>query len=245
MELNSKGPIRPEWMYEVRSIGQSFICRTWNSERTEFAEAFDWLCDAVPDAQSSQELDEMHSMLKLLAIEAARTFHSTYHSRFGGNRCRDFAVERTLDAWSAATLDPRGRLASWTMAFLSAFNGTHPPPPCERAAEILRRRFQSPPDLDRLAAEVGSSKSALIRAFKRCYGMPPGEYLTRVRLLWFTDAARGSSSSCGELAMDAGYSSYHNLSDALWSHTDLTPGQVRGLSEAEFLDVRAKLAVFA
>jgi AraC-like DNA-binding protein len=227
----------------LRSVGQSFICRTWNSERLEFAETLGWLREAVPDTESGQEVDEMHNLLKLWAIEAALTFHSTYHGRFGGKRCRDFAVERTLGAWNAATLDPRERLASWTRAFLSAFNGTHPQCPSERAAEILRRRFQSPPDLDMLAAEVGSSKSVLTRSFSKCYGITPGEYRTRVRLWWFTDAARESKRSCAELAAGAGYSSYHNLSDALRSHTHVTPGQLRSLSDARLLDVRAKLAI--
>jgi AraC-like DNA-binding protein len=185
----------------------------------------------------------MNSLLKLWAIEAARTFHATYHRRFGGKRCREFSVDLTLDAWNATTLDPCGRLASWTTAFLSGFNGAHPPCPCERTAEILRRRFQAPPDLDALAAEVGSSKSALTRAFKKYYGMTPGEYLTRVRLLWFTDAARGSNRSCTELAADAGWSSYHNFSDPLWSFTGLTPGQVRSLTDGQLVALRAKLAV--
>jgi hypothetical protein len=125
-------------MFELRSVGQSFIGRTWDAERLEFAEALGWLREAVPDAQSSQELDEMNSLLKLWAIEAARTFHATYHRRFGGKRCKEFSVDLTLGAWNGATLDPCGRLASWTTAFLSAFNGTHPPCPCERAAAILR-----------------------------------------------------------------------------------------------------------
>ncbi|MGB2712862.1 MAG: AraC family transcriptional regulator [Vicinamibacterales bacterium] len=243
MELNSKGPIRPEWMYELRSIGQSFICRTWAAERLEFAEALGWLSEGLPEAESSQELDEMNSLLKLWAIEAARTFHARYHRRFGEKRCRESSVDLTLDAWTTATLDPHGRLASWATAFLSTFNRTHPPCPCERAAAILRSRFRTPPSVDVLAAAVGCSKSVLTRSFRQCYGMTPGEYVARLRLLWFTDAAPGSTRSCAELAADAGYSSYHNLSDALWSHTGLTPGQVRSLSDAQLLDVRAKLAL--
>jgi AraC-like DNA-binding protein len=230
-------------MYELRSIGQSFICRMWSSERLEFAEALGWLRETVPDAESSQELDEMDTLLKLWAITAGRTFHSQYHGRFGGRACTNFSIDLTLGAWSAAVPDPRERLASWTRASLSAFNGTHPPCPCERAAEILRRRFQAPPDLDTLAAEVGSSKSALSRSFSKCYGMTPGEYLTRVRLLWFTDAVRASHRSCAELAARAGYSSYHNLSDALRALTGLAPGQVRSLTHEQLICVRAKLAI--
>ena len=244
MELNAEGPIRPEWMYDLRSVGQSLICRTWNSERVEFAEALDWLRDAVPQGESSQELDAMNSLLKLWAIHAGRTFHWQYDRRFAGTACKGFSVDLTLDAWNVGATDPRDRLASWTRAFLAAFNRTHPPCPCERAAEILRRRFQSPLHLETLAAEIGCSKSVLTRSFSKCYGMTPGEYLTRVRLLWFTDAARASSQSCAELAAYAGYSSYHNLSDALRSHTDVTPGQLKSLSDAQLLDVRAKLAVF-
>jgi transcriptional regulator GlxA family with amidase domain len=73
--------------------------------------------------------------------------------------------------------------------------------------------------------------------------MTPGEYLTRVRLLRFTDAARASNRSCAELAAEAGYSSYHNLSDALSRGTGLTPGQVRSLTDEQLADVRAKLAI--
>jgi AraC-like DNA-binding protein len=224
-------------------VRQSFVGRTWDAERLEFAEALCWLRKAVPEAESSQERDEMNSLLKLWAIEAARTFHATYHRRFGGKRCKEFSVDLTLGAWNGATLDPCGRLASWTTAFLSAFNGTHPPCPCERAAAILRARFRTPPSVDALAAEVRCSKSVLTRRFPKCYRMTLGDYLTRARMLWFTDAAPGSDRSCAELAADAGYSSYHNFSDALWRHTGLTPGQVRSLSEAQLPDVRATLAI--
>lgn len=244
MELNAKEPIRAEWMYEVRSVGQSFMCRTSDAERLEFAEALAWLREAVPDAASSQELDEMNTLLKLWAITAGRTFHAEYHGRFRVRRCTDFSVDLTLGAWNAGQMDPRDRLASWTREFLSAFNSVHPPCPCERAAEVLRRRFRSPLHLETLAAEIGCSKSVLTRSFRTCYGMTPGEYLTRVRLLRFFDAARASNRSCAELAADAGYSSYHNLSDSLWSLTRVTPARVRSLSDEQLVDLRAKLDIY-
>jgi transcriptional regulator GlxA family with amidase domain len=65
----------------------------------------------------------------------------------------------------------------------------------------------------------------------------------QVRLFWFTDTARESKRSCAELAAEAGYSSYHNLSDALWRHTGLTPGQVRSSSNAQLLDLRVALGI--
>ncbi|MFC6067389.1 AraC family transcriptional regulator [Streptomyces ochraceiscleroticus] len=51
-----------------------------------------------------------------------------------------------------------------------------------RAREILEERLTDPPSLDQLAAQLGTSPFALLRAFKRAYGMPPHAWLTDARV---------------------------------------------------------------
>jgi AraC-like DNA-binding protein len=148
-------------------------------------------------------------------------------------------IEAGLEGWISNSPDPRKAFESWTRAFLWAFDATHPIHPSERAATILRTRFRNPPDLDGLAREVGASKSALTRSFREQYGMSCGEYLTRFRLAWFTTALRGPGSRASQLAEEAGYSRYHNLCDALRRRTGLTPHEIRGLTDDEFLNLQS------
>ena len=51
-----------------------------------------------------------------------------------------------------------------------------------RARELLEARISTPPSLDELAAEVGTSPFALLRAFRRAYGLPPHARLTGERV---------------------------------------------------------------
>ncbi|MFF1833120.1 AraC family ligand binding domain-containing protein [Streptomyces sp. NPDC058231] len=52
----------------------------------------------------------------------------------------------------------------------------------ERARAVLESRMARPPTLNELAAELGASPFALLRAFKKQYGMPPHTWLTDARV---------------------------------------------------------------
>ncbi|WP_405776513.1 AraC family transcriptional regulator [Streptomyces sp. NBC_00859] len=51
-----------------------------------------------------------------------------------------------------------------------------------RARAVLEERMVRPPSLDRLAAGLGTSPFALLRAFREAYGMPPHTWLTDARV---------------------------------------------------------------
>ncbi|WP_371535043.1 AraC family transcriptional regulator [Streptomyces sp. NBC_00466] len=51
-----------------------------------------------------------------------------------------------------------------------------------RARAVLEERMARPPSLDRLAADLGTSPFALLRAFRAAYGMPPHTWLTDARV---------------------------------------------------------------
>ncbi|MET9885841.1 AraC family transcriptional regulator [Streptomyces sp. NPDC006430] len=51
-----------------------------------------------------------------------------------------------------------------------------------RARSVLEERLADPPSLEQLAAELGTSPFALLRAFREHYGMPPHTWLTDARV---------------------------------------------------------------
>ena len=241
--------IRPEWMFELRSVCQSFACLTMEAERPEFEDAVQWLPGAIPEPDSLQEADELKMLLRICAVNAATTFHRNYHRREAQHgspssrrslrrQCQSGPIEAAMAAWKPNVQDQRTAFEAWAKAFLYAFDATHPLDVVARTAAILRAEFRNPPDLDTLAHRVGSSRSNLTRTFHQRYGISCGEYVTRVRLAWFASALRESESSACHLAEEAGYSRYHNLCAALRSRTGLTAHQIRELSSEEFFQLQ-------
>ncbi|GAA2330890.1 AraC family transcriptional regulator [Streptomyces kunmingensis] len=51
-----------------------------------------------------------------------------------------------------------------------------------RAREVLEEGMTDPPSLETLAADLGTSSFALLRAFRDAYGMPPHAWLTNARV---------------------------------------------------------------
>ncbi|MFD5876954.1 AraC family transcriptional regulator [Streptomyces sp. NPDC060322] len=51
-----------------------------------------------------------------------------------------------------------------------------------RARGVLEERMERPPTLEALATELGASPFALLRAFRKQYGMPPHTWLTDARV---------------------------------------------------------------
>ena len=50
------------------------------------------------------------------------------------------------------------------------------------ARAVLEERMAAPPTLEALAAELGTSPFALLKAFRKQYGMPPHTWLTDARV---------------------------------------------------------------
>jgi AraC-like DNA-binding protein len=230
-------------MFQLRSVCQSFACLMMDAERMEFEQALHWLPHAVPDPASLQEMDALNTLLSMCAVNAGTLFHRNYHHREAERRtqskrqhrpCQAGEIQAALTAWIPNAPDSREAFERWARTFLCAFDATHPIGPVEGAAAILRSEFRNPPDLDTLARRVGSSKSNLTLRFHERHGISYGEYVTRVRLAWFTKAVRKPGSNAGQLAEDAGYRRYHNLCDALRARTGLTPHEIRDLTREEF-----------
>ncbi|NBM14106.1 AraC family transcriptional regulator [Streptomyces sp. GC420] len=97
-------------------------------------------------------------------------------------------VLRAADEGNALAADTLLRVA---VARLLRLNGGGMPPRTARSAgarnaararAVLEEHMAGPPSLERLAADLGTSPFALLRAFKAAYGMPPHAWLTDARV---------------------------------------------------------------
>ncbi|GHH87743.1 AraC family transcriptional regulator [Streptomyces sulfonofaciens] len=97
-------------------------------------------------------------------------------------------VLRAADEGNALAADTLLRVV---VTRLLRLNGGTPPqrPPSSagariaaRARAVLEERMTDPPTLDSLAADLGTSPFALLRAFRASYGMPPHTWLTDARV---------------------------------------------------------------
>lgn len=81
--------------------------------------------------------------------------------------------------------------------------------------------------LQSLAAEAGVHPATLTRAFRRAYGVPPGEYLRRLRLDRAVHATSTSDRPLSEIALEAGFSDQAHFTRAFKRATGWTPGAYR------------------
>ncbi|MFC8510276.1 AraC family ligand binding domain-containing protein [Streptomyces sp. NPDC057411] len=97
-------------------------------------------------------------------------------------------VHRAAEEGNALAADSLLRLV--TARMLRSHGGRVPPLAARsagardaaRARAVLEERMADPPTLEQLAAELGTSPFALLRAFRGAYGMPPHTWLTDARV---------------------------------------------------------------
>ncbi|MER7174724.1 AraC family transcriptional regulator [Streptomyces mesophilus] len=109
----------------------------------------------VPDAEGAHLIREVHRAAEEGNALAADTVLKVL-------------VARMLRRYGSA-LPARGRRSAGTRN-------------AARARAVLEERMAEPPTLEALAAELGTSPFALLRAFKQQYGMPPHSWLTNARV---------------------------------------------------------------
>ncbi|MEU9059774.1 AraC family transcriptional regulator [Streptomyces sp. NPDC048430] len=104
---------------------------------------------------------------------AARLITEVHRAAEEGNA---LAADSVLRVLVARMLDRHGSvLPARTPHFAGARDAV-------RARTALEERMERPPTLEALAAELGTSPFALLRAFKKQYGMPPHTWLTDARV---------------------------------------------------------------
>jgi AraC-like DNA-binding protein len=81
--------------------------------------------------------------------------------------------------------------------------------------------------VERLAAEVGASRSVLADRFKSILGQPPMQYLAGWRLQLATNLLRDGSRSIAEIAGEVGYESEAAFNRAFKRHLGVPPGAWR------------------
>ncbi|MBP5890606.1 AraC family transcriptional regulator [Streptomyces scabiei] len=92
-----------------------------------------------------------------------------------------------------------------------------------RARAVLEERMTDPPTLERLAADLGTSPFALLRAFRTAYGMPPHAWLTDARVR----RARGlldTGTSPAEAAVAVGFTDQPHLNRHFSRIVGVPPG---------------------
>ena len=95
------------------------------------------------------------------------------------------------------------------------------------AIHLIHARPHEPWTVERLATEVGYSRSAFASRFRELVGESPMSYVTRTRLAVAATLLERTSLSIGEVAARAGYSSQASLTRAFKRAFGMAPGAYR------------------
>ncbi|BBO83656.1 hypothetical protein DSCO28_42220 [Desulfosarcina ovata subsp. sediminis] len=97
----------------------------------------------------------------------------------------------------------------------------------QKARLILIHHLETPPSLSELANAVGMSVSKLKMLFPKFFGMPPYEYLRKMRMQRAMDLLHQHGMNVTETAMAVGYSSISHFAKAFHRQYAVFPSQVR------------------
>ena len=124
-------------------------------------------------------------------------------------------VVRVLRSWSslsAPTELPRSGLAPWQQ---------------QRAIEQLQSRYHENLSIADLAAEARLSPFHFIRSFKRSVGVPPHQYLTRIRMERARVLLETTNLAITDVAFETGYQSPAHFARLFRRHYGMTPTAYR------------------
>jgi AraC-like DNA-binding protein len=94
------------------------------------------------------------------------------------------------------------------------------------ARDILHERTVDPPSLGELAAEVGASQFALVRAFGARYGLPPHAYVNQLRVR-LARALLAAGEPVATVAVTVGFADQSHLTRHFRATVGVTPGRYR------------------
>ncbi|MES2694563.1 MAG: AraC family transcriptional regulator [Verrucomicrobiota bacterium] len=96
-----------------------------------------------------------------------------------------------------------------------------------QAFEFVLANYGEPIAITDLASRAHLSPSQLQREFRRLFGMNPGEYILRVRLLMARRQLEDTSAAVGQIALDCGFYDQSHFTRAFRASTGLAPLEYR------------------
>ena len=96
-----------------------------------------------------------------------------------------------------------------------------------QACEFVLANYAQPIAIGDLARRAHLSASQLQREFRRLFGMSPGDYVLRVRLLMARRQLEETSSPIGQIALDCGFYDQSHFTRAFRASTGLRPLEYR------------------
>lgn len=106
----------------------------------------------------------------------------------------------------------------------------------KRIREYIHQNLAENLTIVSMASVVQTSPSHFIRAFTLTFGMPPHQYLTKIRLEEAEALLTQTSLPIFEIAHRSGFSSQSHLTNTMKRLKNLTPGQVRAVSNSHFTE---------
>jgi len=97
----------------------------------------------------------------------------------------------------------------------------------QQALIILQDNLETPPPLGQLASQVGMSVSKLKILFPRVCGVPPYEYLRKMRMEKAMTLLTNGMANVTEAAIQVGYSSISHFAKAFQREFAISPSQAR------------------
>lgn len=93
--------------------------------------------------------------------------------------------------------------------------------------ERLREEYRDPPSLSTLAGEAGVHPDHLGRAFRREYGLTPGQWVRAVRADRAAEAVLTGDRPLAAIAYETGYADQSHFTREIKRHLGTTPGRLR------------------
>jgi AraC-like DNA-binding protein len=246
--LEISGGVRVAWACAVVNAGQATIAHTLDGDPAGIRAIADHLRTALPPPKTPTEsLYAAHELVLLLERIGDALQHEGFHARFARKRCGLRPESLYGRLLPGPTLTVTEVITVWQALFEEWFDQHHAYPASLRAKTILQHRFSEPWTVASLARTVGASRTRLLTEFDRAFGIPPKEYLVRVRLREGLRRMRRAEFDVASAVNSVGYKSPVKFAARLRRYTSHTPARIRRMAPADFealLDQRLRLHMF-
>ena len=168
-------------------------------------------------------------MLLELACRIGARIHALVHHRQRHVKCAFPDYQVLHEFFTERSGDPRLAFLRWTRSFFTELERFHPPTNARKASRVIRRDYQRPLDVPRLARQFHMSPSQLRRGFRREFHMSIRDYYARARLVAALEQVPKEKTDV--TALQVGYTRPQNFRRWFKHLTGFTPTGFRRLSD--------------